>query len=1378
MFGYRPNRFAGIVSRYDPREPLPAELEGAFHESHALQTNLHLPYPTTTQAFHTHPACAPPLLHSNIPTYTIQEPSLGRNVLPPVSISIEASVIQDTASITVTQLFWNDSYNIIKEAAYTFPLSSGCTVTGFHCRIGHGKVLAGNVKPKEEAREEFQQHVRNRTTGAALLEQDTEEIFTTSLGNLPARTKIRVTVTYITLLKHHFADRKGITTLTIPTCIASRYGDKPQDYNNAASTSIPEGLTIQIEVVEAGKIASIVSPTHKVTVENWLGTRAASSFADLVGEDTRSSVETALVKLETGSAFLDRDFVLDIATGGPNDEAESPQAWIEKHPTLPNQQALMVTIPPGFTTRTSNPTDQTEILLLADLSGSMDDKLTSLRAAMQFFLKGIPNGRKFNVWCFGSSYKSWQPHSVDYGEASYQSASSWVDTNFHANMGGTELLPAVQAIVTARDKRLPTDIIILTDGETWRLDETLEYIRKQRDLTEGGIRFFALGIGPAVSHALVEGIAKVGGGYAEVVREASEGDWEDRIVSMAEAALMTDHLGPMHLEVNIMRGDGSKQGIYTTARLSDTSHHFTDRPTASSIHNAEQSPADISTLSPFNRSRIFFLFDSFKSSESITDVTLKADTAHRTKTFHVPVTLLEKPSITIHRLAARSLLNDLERGQSQIHLGSTRPYPGSWDERNRVRKEAEKIGCKWSLVSKWTSFFLKEELCPAEPDDIWCAEGGAEAIDEPGDDLLQSHGPIAGVTMVDSGKTSVPASGLLLVGELVSTPRNSDDLFGLPAGRHLQRPVPPSFSVLSNPMRPPELQLSRRPSSNGRKLRLVEYPQSVVAPDHLISLRMRKSTGAADPEGNTLKKQSDIAPGAGASNESPILGSLSGDPPRDPGPIFEFDDTDADDSETNNTSVPDNGLEGIFKPRMRRLSGGILQHRTAIPSEDEWGFVQVLNLKSEEHKSIQAQPQCCRYAFNASSLPQQRDQTYSWESEEDDAIEVSAYLPPWAPSSDLPPMDAMLKKLRCGLTLPQTSSPTYALDVNIEEIPNILAKPASGPDYNLESEDDQAIDLYTDVHWGKPSPDSLPTDPMYARGAYEEAKAKIEESPEETERRRRRRRVRDEHERVTQPKSGDNKPWTDNRIISELLRFQSAEGYFARGYSVQTGQINDLHPSIITVPEEEEGRHGEQVILLRDFLEEETTKDPGNLLSKHNKGQHNEDVVLLRDILGKEITKRLRTLRDKHDKDHMFGKDMALKERILFTIAVWVLLERDFASKRRLWVLMIRKAKSYLGGRIDRRYDAFDEMKAALEGAKIHGYKSRQDSLAAPLYVHARSFEVQFAVSKTVDTAARMTAESEVLEGEQDRDEVGVELEVGTGEAQGNSQMAGKGSVV
>ncbi|KAH6850635.1 von Willebrand factor type A domain-containing protein [Chaetomium sp. MPI-CAGE-AT-0009] len=731
---------AGIV--WDPAEPLPEELRqdrifrpggngrdvlnGRRVDDPFNRLNqLPIDHPGH-QAAATWPVGGPKV--NNLPHFTVQEQ--GRNVLPPLSVTVDASIVQDTARVTVTQLFWNDSGVPIKEAAFTFPLATGCTVTDFSCRIGTSKVIKGAVKPKEEAREAFRNHIRDRETAAGLLEQDTPEIFTTTLGNVPEKTKVKVELTYITVLKHVFAGSSTtIISLTLPTSIAPRYGDVPEEYNDAATTNVPQGLTLEVEIVESERIISIVSTTHAITVTRRRGARSAQSFADLAGEGDHSNVETASVTLESGRLFLEKDFVLDIMTT-PDDNwnDENPQAWLEEHPTIPDHKTLMLTLPYGFLARNAPPMQRSEILFLADCSGSMWDKIKPLRSAMQFFLKGIPEGRKFNIWRFGTNHAAWQPRSVDYTKEALDSALSWVQTTMNSDMGGTELLPAVQAIVAAREKALMTDVIVLTDGQTWRLEQTLDFIQKTRGLTEGRVRFFALGIGKAVSHSLVDGIAKAGGGYAEVVQEASQGGWEDRVVSMAKAALTSAHLGPLHLAFDIQDETGNMR--------------------SSTLADAKRSPADTSALNPFDRSRIYFHLDCLKNCESIKSVRVEVQADHDTKTLNIPVIILDKRDTTLHKLAARAMLDDLERGRSHIHLGSNRAPEGSWEETIMVRKEAEKMACKWSLVSKWTSFFLAEERYTPTGNDA-SMEDVLEIRPSPGDDLLQPRKTVQHVATLE-----------------------------------------------------------------------------------------------------------------------------------------------------------------------------------------------------------------------------------------------------------------------------------------------------------------------------------------------------------------------------------------------------------------------------------------------------------------------------------------------------------------------------------------------------------------------------------------------------------------------------------------------------
>jgi hypothetical protein len=82
-------------------------------------------------------------------------------------------------------------------------------------------------------------------------------------------------------------------------------------------------------------------------------------------------------------------------------------------------------------------------------------------------------------------------------------------------------------------------LILLTDGEVWDIENIVKETRNQ---TQEKVRFFALGIGDAISHALVEGIGRHGGGFAEVVAVDVVEQWESMVIRMPNTALTRNQL--------------------------------------------------------------------------------------------------------------------------------------------------------------------------------------------------------------------------------------------------------------------------------------------------------------------------------------------------------------------------------------------------------------------------------------------------------------------------------------------------------------------------------------------------------------------------------------------------------------------------------------------------------------------------------------------------------------------------------------------------------------------------------------------------------------------------------------------------------------------
>ncbi|CUS07912.1 unnamed protein product, partial [Tuber aestivum] len=92
--------------------------------------------------------------------------------LPIVQISFQCQILATSARTTLTQVFYHPGSRPISEATYTFPL----------------RVITGVVKPKEVAKQTYERANRSGKM-AGLLEYNTPDVFTTSIGNVPAGVK-------------------------------------------------------------------------------------------------------------------------------------------------------------------------------------------------------------------------------------------------------------------------------------------------------------------------------------------------------------------------------------------------------------------------------------------------------------------------------------------------------------------------------------------------------------------------------------------------------------------------------------------------------------------------------------------------------------------------------------------------------------------------------------------------------------------------------------------------------------------------------------------------------------------------------------------------------------------------------------------------------------------------------------------------------------------------------------------------------------------------------------------------------------------------------------------------------------------------------------
>ena len=649
-----------------------------------------------------------------------------RTFLPLVQSEFHTTILPNSLHTTVTQTFSNPTKENIEKCKYVFPLYEGISVVGFSCQIGDHR-LVGVVKEKEEAKAKFNEAV-SKGQSAGLLEQSDEasDVFSTSLGNVAAGQTVRVEIIYIGELKND-VDVDGVR-LTIPTAIAPRYGSGP---DIAVAGEVPAShkggikITVDVSMPDDSPIRSLQSPSHPISVS--LGVLSSDTTQD-------PSLNKASATLSLGETALEKDFVLMIQAK----DTGTPKAFLETHDILKNHRALSLSLVPKF----SLPAIRPEIIFVADRSGSMGGNIPMLKDAMRVFLKSLPVGVMFNICSFGSDHSFLWPKSKSYTNESLTQALSHVDT-FAADYGGTETLSALNATIKQRAGDLPLEIMLLTDGDIWDQASAFSTIKKHVNDTNGQIRLFPLGIGNGVSHALIEGLARSGNGFASAVQDGEKLD--KRVVRMLKGAL-SPHINDYQLEIKYQNDDDfelidkvsdSMQVMF----LDDVADDAAPSPTKKqkklislfdtsadpdkddrvekflpdiSVPKLLQAPHVVPSLYAFSRTTVYILMSPDTVQRNPVSAVLKATSKDGPLSLEIPIQALDKPGQTIHQLAARKAVQDLEEGRGWVHDARDKQghkiedrLPSRFDD--VVKREAVRIGTKYQVANRWCSFVAVED---------------------------------------------------------------------------------------------------------------------------------------------------------------------------------------------------------------------------------------------------------------------------------------------------------------------------------------------------------------------------------------------------------------------------------------------------------------------------------------------------------------------------------------------------------------------------------------------------------------------------------------------------------------------------------------------
>ncbi|CAH0047704.1 unnamed protein product [Clonostachys solani] len=653
--------------------------------------------------------------------------------LPQVETKIHTTILDSICQTNLTQTFINPSQSqVAREVKYIFPLDNGVSVVGFTCCVGN-RVIKGVVKEWREAQADFgKAKAQGKTAGLFKQSRKASDIFSTTIGNLPPGGEVRVELTYLEELKHD-AEINGLR-LTIPTRIAPRYGSAIWETEAPGVKERGMSITVDVEMPGGSVIKSIQSPSHPMPVT--IGTLSNAPQSE-------PTLSRASASFSQSSVGLDIDVVIDVVATNLSE----PAAFLETHPTIPNQRALMMTLVPKFNLAPIKP----EIVFLCDRSGSMRPEIKNLVAALHIFLRSLPAGVKFNICSFGTGHKFLWERSKGYTQESFEEAKKHIDS-FEADYGGTNILDPLEATFEQRYSDMSLEAFVLTDGRIDEQDKLFDLIHKWTAKSNQNIRVFSLGVGLNVSSALVEGIARAGNGFAQTVHVSETMD--KKVIRMLKGALLP-HIKDYSLDIRYGKADAqNNEDFEIVENVSDSLlvHSKDDeewievesqiaRETDPEIPKGDeqtdpgpatgpiapkhtslpavpapdyiQVPSQITQVFPFNRTTTYVLLSNQKQDLEPKSVILKGSCDQGPLELEIPIVHLSAKSSAIHQMAARKEIRDLEENRGWLFVARDddgkllreKFHPGFF---NMAKTEAVRLGVLFQVVGKWCSFVAVE----------------------------------------------------------------------------------------------------------------------------------------------------------------------------------------------------------------------------------------------------------------------------------------------------------------------------------------------------------------------------------------------------------------------------------------------------------------------------------------------------------------------------------------------------------------------------------------------------------------------------------------------------------------------------------------------
>ncbi|KAH9525129.1 Protein mono-ADP-ribosyltransferase parp4 [Bulinus truncatus] len=417
-------------------------------------------------------------------------------------VHIRAKLIDLAAQVIVLQEYYNNSSESV-EAKYVFPLDDNAAVCGFEAFI-NGKHIIGEVKEKEVAHKEYKEAI-SQGHGAYLMDQDEEtpDVFTVSVGNLPPGACVLIKITYVAELQVE----EELISFKLPATVAPWKEDSALKYSTQEELKshkmVSANTTVQVAVEMPFEIRSLHCPTHNIKMKKT---------------STKAYVEMTR-KQNFGSGF---QLLIGLA------EIHVPRMWVERLPDS-QEQACMLTFFPEFEAAESR---EGEIILLLDNSNSMSgSSLTEAKKVALLIMKLIPENWRFNVMKYGSDYEELFPAPVVSSEDNLKTVVSFIQ-NCSATRGDTEVIRPLQSLFLLPYQTSQRNVFLVSDGHI----NNHNLVLQSAHMNSSHTRVFTFGVSDTCNSYVLKALARVSGGTFEFFNNKAKSKWETKVKHQLDKA--------------------------------------------------------------------------------------------------------------------------------------------------------------------------------------------------------------------------------------------------------------------------------------------------------------------------------------------------------------------------------------------------------------------------------------------------------------------------------------------------------------------------------------------------------------------------------------------------------------------------------------------------------------------------------------------------------------------------------------------------------------------------------------------------------------------------------------------------------------------------